>query len=149
HGEHYLPKVTEIPGNEGLKPIIANIDLDPGVGIRLRFIDQETNKPVFGQVQYYACFDNPRYEATRKDLQIHHRFSPDRNGVYNFVVIPGPGIIIFWAGEKAPYLPAELNPEDVKAHPGADKRPVFAGGLVGVEGFHAYRLIDAQPSDKP
>jgi len=151
-GQSYLPRMVEVAGNEGLKPIPANFDLERGVALRLRFVDTETGKPVLGQVEYYACFDNPRYEATRKDLGNHHRFWPNKDGVYNFVVVPGPGIIGFWAGlngEKLYYLTVKLKPEDVKAHPGAEKRPIFFGGFVGVESFHAYRLIDAQPSDRP
>jgi hypothetical protein len=79
-------------------------------------------------------------------------YEPDPKGSFRIIVIPGPTIIGFMAdrkGEKLSYHPAELDPGDLKAHPLLKKLPPFAGGLAGTEGWHAYRLIDAKPSDKP
>ena len=103
---------------------------------------------------YHPFFDNPRYADIRGNplLRDHYNYRPNQDGLFSLVILPGPGIIGFSAGlngEKPAYLTVELDPEDLKAHPGADKRPVFAGGLAGVEAWNAYRLIDAKPSDKP
>jgi protocatechuate 3,4-dioxygenase beta subunit len=150
----YLPKWLELAGTEGLKPIIKDFDLQRGAALRLRFIDNDTGKPVLGIVHYCPCYDNPRYEEARtgSDRRVHRIYQPDHNGLFNFLVVPGPSVIVFTAGlprEDVPYLPAELDPEDLKAHPLLTKRPPFAGGLADSGCGHAYRIIDAQPSDQP
>jgi len=152
--EGYLGKWLELAGTEGLKPIVKNFDLERGVALRLRFIDKETGKPVLGTVHYCPSYDNPRYEEARTSpvRKVDEWYEPDQNGLFSFIVVPGPSIVSFVArlkGEKLPYLPAEFNPEDLKAHPVLAKRPPFVGGLSNVEDWHAYRLIDAQPADKP
>ncbi len=152
--EGYLGKWLELADSEGLKPIVRNFDLERSVALQLRFIDKETGKPVLGEVHYCPCYDNPRYEEARTspERRVYQYYKPHQKGVFSFVVVPGPSIIGFMAGlngEKQPYLPAQLDPEDLKAHPLLQKRPPFAGGLAGTEYWHAYRIIDAQPTDKP
>jgi hypothetical protein len=153
-GQGYLPKYIEMADTEGLKPIMKNFDLERSIALRLRFIDQETGKPVPGMVHYCPSYDNPRYEEARTNpvRRVDESYESDQKSMFSFSVVPGPGIVSFVArlkGEKLPYRAAEFNPEDLKAHPVLAKRPPFAGGLSNVEDWHAYRLIDAQPADKP
>jgi hypothetical protein len=153
-GQNYLSKWVELADTEGLKSIKKDFDLERGVAMRLRFIDQDTGKPVLGTVQYCPTYDNPRYEEARvaPNHGVQHSSEPDLKGLFSFVVVPGPSIIGFRAGlnrEELPYLTAKLNPEDLKAHPLLQKRPPFAGGLIDLERWHAYRIIDAQLVEKP
>jgi hypothetical protein len=153
-GEGYLSKLIELADNEGLKPITKDFELERAVILQLRLIDSETGRPVSGVVHYCPTYDNPRYEEARRspERQVDRFHEPDSKGLFRFVVLPGPGIIGFMAGrngEKLSYQSAELDPEDLKAHPLLNKLPQFAGGLGGTEGWHAYRIIDPKPSDKP
>lgn len=152
--QRYLSKWLKLADTEGLKPIVKDFDLERAVALRLRFIDSETGKPALGTVHYCPTYDNPRYEEARTSpiRRVDQLYEPDQNGVFSFVVVPGPSIVLFTAGLKGgepAYLPADLNPEDLKAHPLLNKRPPFAGGLGGIGYGHAYRIIDVQPADKP
>jgi hypothetical protein len=154
-GQSYHTRIVEIAGNEGLKPITANFELDRGVALRLRFVDTEKGKLVFGSVHWSACFDSASFQEARRNNHLLHEYQrPDQDGVFSFVVVPGPSIIVFAAGftlngQRRSYEPAQLNPEDLKAHPGVEKLHVRLGGLEGIDQWNAYRLIDAQISDKP
>jgi RNA polymerase sigma factor (sigma-70 family) len=150
----YLSRWLELGDTEGLKPIVKDFDLERGTRLQIRFMDQDTGKPVLGLLHYCPCYDNPRYEEARTtpEPRKHRYLEPDQKGLFNFVVVPGPSIVQFTAGlrgENPPYQAAELNPDDLKAHPLLKKRPPFAGGLAGIGYGHAYRIIDAQPAEKP
>jgi RNA polymerase sigma factor (sigma-70 family) len=147
--QSYLGTFRKLADSEGLKPIVANLDLRRGIPVAFRMIDKETRQPVRGTVQYTPLQSNPHYREAewstglfpnREFDRIH---MPDSKGVFRLVVYPGPGIIAAWAKYGRLYLPAHPTPAETE-------RYIKGTGLIGayLEVSEGYRILDTDKTDK-
>jgi RNA polymerase sigma factor (sigma-70 family) len=154
-GQRYLetPWLTpvQVADSEGLKPITADLELWRGVTVRFRLLDEETGQPVRRSVQYTPLPDNP-YKAKMRDPFIPSRafyrtHSPDRNGYFQFVAYPGPGVLFCLAGtDSTPYVQARPSPADEEKWFAAGKPAASLVGFINMS--QGYCLLDvADTSD--
>lgn len=75
-------------------PAHLDIKLKRGVWLTGRVLDRETRQPVRGQVEYFVYTDNPHMEAYPAFgwTMIGPHFAR-ADGVFHFVVFPGPGVL--------------------------------------------------------
>jgi hypothetical protein len=145
----YLPATRTVTDTDGLKPLTLDFGLRRGVRVRCRLIDRETRQTVRGHIQYDTVYNHPNRKEAYFPMFGGHAERMDKDGFFNFVVFPGPGLIYVFrsAGVHKPrYLPARVNPADKKAFPFLDQVPFTGGGVMGVMGnwnCPAYRLINS------
>ncbi len=91
----YLPAGVKVGEPGGIGPIKLDINLKRGVWVTGRVIEEDTGKPVRAQIEYYVFADNPHqegYPAFRETLPNYHYAG--RDGVFQFVAFPGPGVLV-------------------------------------------------------
>jgi RNA polymerase sigma factor (sigma-70 family) len=91
----YLPAGIKVAEQKGVGPITLDINLKRGVWVTGRVVEGDTGKPVRAQVEYYVFADNPHqegYPAFRETLPNYHYTA--RDGAFQFVAFPGPGLLV-------------------------------------------------------
>ncbi len=92
----YLRASIKVDEPVGTGPIKRDIDLKRGVWVTGRVIEADTGKPVRARVQYFVFMDNPHqeaYPAFRGSFRENVHFV-GRDGAFQFVVFPGPGVLV-------------------------------------------------------
>ncbi len=95
----YLRARLEIGKVDGPGPAHLDIELKRGVWLTGRVLDRQTRQPVGGQVEYFVYTDNPHmaaYPVFGWTMIGPHLARAD--GVFHFVVFPGPGVLAARAG---------------------------------------------------
>ena len=94
-GLPYLPAGIKVRESDGIAPIKLDINRKRGVWVTGRVIEEDTGKPVRAQIEYSVFSDNPHresYPAFRETLpNVHYA---GRDGVFQFVAFPGPGLLV-------------------------------------------------------
>src|SRR5262249_36645616 len=137
--------------------LTADFELRRGVIVHFRLIDKVTRQPVRGVIHYTPLATNRHYREaelhvglvpTREFDRVH---VPDRDGYYDLVAYPGPGLLLFnGQGNNAKYLrsqngkflPSRLDPADEEKAQG-DHHLGFA------KLFPWYRLIEPKDGERP
>jgi RNA polymerase sigma factor (sigma-70 family) len=142
HGiDPFLRRWEIINDTEGLKPIVAAVEVPPGVIVTGRLIDKVTGRVVLPADAEYT--KAPENAATGDALT----FSRLADGAFGLTVPPGRGMIAGGAaveGKDDPYVAAHLK--------GADRRKsvieerLYLHKLVG---HHSYRFIDVPAGSGP
>jgi hypothetical protein len=147
----YLPAERKIDDNVGLENIKFDVELRHGVPVHLRLIDKETRQPVRAVVDCTPLMSNPFHteaEGGPGFLSVHTAradFLPDAEQSYHLVAYPGVGVIFVSALHAGrPYLPARLDPEDIRK--GYDRDEVMETRMPVQEG---YRIINSDKTDTP
>jgi RNA polymerase sigma factor (sigma-70 family) len=152
-GQHFLAASQKVGDTDGLKPLTVDFNLRRGVPVRFRFIDKETGQTVRGSIQYDALYNNPLRKEAEPGLFVMRSHGPDKDGYFNLVAFPGPGMVMALANyDDVHYLGARLDPADKKAYPQLTQVPFTLGGLGG--GFfesnivQGYRVFNSDRTDK-
>ena len=84
--------------------LVRDIALMPGVLVRGHAIDETTGKPLRGTLEYFAYETNPhRMESdSLRQANIRTEFHPDVDGRFEIPVLPGQGILGYFAGQEFP-----------------------------------------------
>jgi RNA polymerase sigma factor (sigma-70 family) len=140
---------VRVADTEGLRPITADVEVRRGIEVRCRLIDKVTRKPVRGELRYSPLEINPLFSEVeeapglRPGREFHRTHVPDPDGVFSFVVYPGPGLLLgILQGNTGHYLPRRVDPADLARSRG-DFQLEFA------KMFGIYRLIDPKEGDQP
>jgi RNA polymerase sigma factor (sigma-70 family) len=124
---------SNVPDTPGFEAVTVDFELERGVEIRGRVLDQVSGKPVGGTITYLAFADNPhlkRFAGVGPDGTVRE------DGSFSFTAPPGLGVLAVIA--------AEDNYRKVK--PAADWKLV--PGINWVPGVaHAFVPIDASEKD--
>lgn len=92
-GQPYLQSEREIEDTPGLEPITVDFDLQRGVLVKGRVLDQATGMPVFGNVQYLVFADNVRYKDVA-GFTVEHYLETSPDGSFQLVALPGRGLLM-------------------------------------------------------
>jgi RNA polymerase sigma factor (sigma-70 family) len=152
----YIQVGKEVGDSEGLTPIAVDFELVHGVRVHGRTIDKATGKPVPAALWYVPLENNKHFAALPgKDASLWGGLGhgSDKDGSYNLLALPGPGIIYVRAEvEDNPYTKAALDPADrAKAASTDPKKGIdvaftrMVEGCIDRYGANAYRLIDPAP----
>src|SRR5262245_4696083 len=124
---------SSVADTAGFEPVTVDFELERGLEIRGRVLDQVTGKPVAGTVTYLAFADNPhlkRYSALGPGGTVR------ADGTFSFTALPGPGVLAVIADEDD-YVKVVPN-ADWKLVPGINWAPGVA---------HAFVRINASETD--
>jgi RNA polymerase sigma factor (sigma-70 family) len=143
----YLGLLTRVGGSEGLKPITANLELRRGVRLCFRVVDEQTGQPGHASCQYTPLPDNRHKIAagdrTFPSMEFMHWHAPDKDGYFDFVAYPGPGVLFCMTSfNRTPFLKSRLAAADMAK--GLSPTGSGAGLLGFVNASEAYRLIDTE-----
>jgi hypothetical protein len=115
----------DIADSEGLEPLRVDFDVERGVEITGRVLDQATGKPVRGSVSYFHAGDNPNVkdfitlEGAKFIVSQWGQIGPD--GSFTVLGIPGPGMLVVRASDSTRYVRidarAELQKRKVRSFP--------------------------------
>jgi RNA polymerase sigma factor (sigma-70 family) len=90
----YLRARVKVPAGDETRPVKLDINLKRGVWVTGRLAEEDSGRPVRGQVEYFVCIDNPeleRYPAYRWSNE--HTYFVAKDGAFRFVAFPGPGVL--------------------------------------------------------
>ena len=108
---------TAVPDAPGVSEMEVGFELERGVAIRGRLIDQATGRPVSGRVMYIPDVENPALKDYL-ELRRTHFFAfpwPDSlgktaaDGSFTIVAVPGPGWLAADADDADRFTRAELE----------------------------------------
>ncbi len=104
-GSKYLAAGVSFKTALSAEPLVKNVPLTEGVVVRGKVTDAKTGKPVQGYAEYFVFTDNPALEQTKnyRNLDQRHMFVTDSEGRFEIPVLPGPGIVTFWANDFQTY----------------------------------------------
>jgi RNA polymerase sigma factor (sigma-70 family) len=97
----------DIADTPGLEPLRVDFELERGVEISGKILDQATGKPVRGSVMYFYTRDNPFTKnyttlgGARLIVSDWGKIGPD--GSFTVLGIPGPGVLVVLAADSARY----------------------------------------------
>ena len=117
-GEPYLITGRIVDAAKDAAPITADLEFVRGIPFRVRVLDQETGKPIKGQVSYFPISPNNPFERGAMGYVLggypgcgaFYESGPDDQGVFLGGVLSGPGIL----GFSRPYKPGDESRADRK-----------------------------------
>jgi hypothetical protein len=109
-------RVADAPG---LGPLEVDFELARGISVKGRLTDQETGKPVKGEVAYFPLYPNPNVITLGDHLRVDRPCSQavtEPDGSYMVVALPGPGVVTIasWSGRWDRYVGARVDPKELK-----------------------------------
>jgi hypothetical protein len=115
----------DIPDTPGFEPLEVNFELERGVEITGKVIDQATGKPVRGNITYAHTRDNPfASQYTTLDggkMIVSHWGEIQPDGTFTVLGIPGPGVLWVCAADSTRY--PRINPQDELTRLGVSSWP--------------------------
>jgi RNA polymerase sigma factor (sigma-70 family) len=139
----YLPAGIKVGEPSEIGSIKLDIKLKREVWVTGRVIEGDTGKPVRAHVEYYVFLDNPHqegYPAFRGTLPNYHYSG--RDGAFQFVAFPGPGLLVAAARGDEYILGAGA---DAIKHKGKNRYlETYPNGIVPSE-HHVLAEIDPAP----
>ncbi len=93
----YFHYATTLAGKPGLTEITADLKLTRGVLLKGRVVDNATGQPIRGAgIRYTALADNKHYADLMKGKsgESGMAYNSDADGRFEFVVLPGSGIVM-------------------------------------------------------
>lgn len=134
--------------------VTQDFELKQGVWVHGQAIDDRTDKPISGHVQYFAFRDNPHLESFPqfKRTFIAHERRTDEDGRFRIAVLPGPGIITFMADDHSRYrrgLGAKTITGSTLDMGGRGKTFNTVPGICHSANEHALRQIDLEVGSDP
>ena len=112
----YFVTCLRVADTAGLAPIVADVDCEPGIPLRLRVIDKETGQPVKGANVFYEPIypnhhvgDHSGYSPVNGSGPFNTGV-PQADGSYALGVLPGPGGVFVRTAEGR-YRPACVDPK--------------------------------------
>jgi RNA polymerase sigma factor (sigma-70 family) len=155
--QDYLVSAKSVDDRPGLGSIALDLELVHGVRVKGRITDKKTGKPVHAVVGYLALSDN-KFFANIPGNDKHGFNSPSgwnkEDGSYSLLVPPGSGLLTVKAevGGENPYMEVAIHhadrPKTYKYEGLSEGFVVAGGGMIGIVGENAYRLIDPAPDAK-
>jgi RNA polymerase sigma factor (sigma-70 family) len=109
----YLPVSQKVENTPGLGPVTLDFNLKRGIWVKGRVTEKTTGKPLVGGVGYYCFRDNPHRNDIPENLLGFGRQTRD-DGSYQFVVVPGRGLIAVQVSYNNRYL-SGVGAEKIKA----------------------------------
>jgi beta-lactamase regulating signal transducer with metallopeptidase domain len=152
-GQPFFSMHRDVPDTAGLEPFQVDFELVRGIAVRGRLTDNETGKPVKGDVEYYPLEPNPHVSSLGEPLFIKpsSKSVTDAEGNFTVVALPGPGLLAAsaWGGRWDRYLAARIDRQELKrVAPQAPVSnidmfaPVAAGGPLLLSNYNELKLID-------
>jgi RNA polymerase sigma factor (sigma-70 family) len=140
---------VRVADTEGLRPVLADVEVRRGVEVHCRLIDKVTRKPVRGELRFTPLEVNTLFSEAlepggyRPSREFQRTRIPGPDGVFRFVAYPGPGLmVVILQGNMGRYLPRPIDPADLAKARG-DMHMEWA------KLFGMYQLIDPKEGDKP
>lgn len=157
----YFPYSTRVSGKPGLTEITAELKLTRGVLVKGRVVEKGTGKPVAGAgVRYAALADNKYYGELMNGKQGEHgmAWSTDADGKFEFVALPGAGIVTAQGETRGgnifiPYTQVRVAKDDL---PRADLKQLdnlgemfiaADGHYVTLHSLSGYKIIEPKLTD--
>jgi beta-lactamase regulating signal transducer with metallopeptidase domain/protocatechuate 3,4-dioxygenase beta subunit len=96
-GSPYLPGGVTVDTTAGSTRAVREVALTAGILVRGRAIDERTQQPVRGAVQYFAFEPNPLLEKTDSLRRVvtQNKVLTDAEGRFEIAALPGSGILGF------------------------------------------------------
>lgn len=105
----YFHNDYRVPDTDGLEPVEMAIEMKRGIWIEGQVVDQETGDGVPSWVSYYPFLDNVEAESFENfdpgviSMGYTDRYDTDEAGRFRVPGLPGRGIVVAAAGQKAHY----------------------------------------------
>jgi RNA polymerase sigma factor (sigma-70 family) len=116
-GQPYFTANPRVPDTPGFAPLVADIELIRGVGVRGRVTDKETGRPFRGaDIRVFTLYPNPHArEGVGETASGVSSAVSGPDGSYSAVALPGPGIVAVIApGFDYKYTQALVTLKDMK-----------------------------------
>jgi RNA polymerase sigma factor (sigma-70 family) len=91
-GQPYCLSMQPVPDTPGLDPVTVDFSLVRGVLVRGRVLDKATREPVFGNIEYFAFTDNPRWRKI-PGFTTNSYLQTGADGSFEVVALPGHGLL--------------------------------------------------------
>jgi RNA polymerase sigma factor (sigma-70 family) len=100
----YLPVSQKVENTPGLEPVTVDFALKRGVWVKGRVTEKTTGKPMRASVIYFCLRDNPHAKEIPLLFGGGTGGSTREDGSFQFVVVPGRGLIAVQAHYNGRYL---------------------------------------------
>jgi RNA polymerase sigma factor (sigma-70 family) len=114
-GQPYFAAKASVPDRPGFDPLTVDVELQGGIPLAGRVIDQATGKPLrAGMVEYYPLCPNPHAaKLTHCSALAASSALIGPDGSYGLVVLPGPGVVCVAASPRNSFAVAVVDDKEV------------------------------------
>ena len=157
----YLHFTTTVADRPGLTEITADLKLTRGVMLKGRIVEAGTGKPVvWAGIRYCALADNKHYAELMKGKRSENGmgYSSDADGRFEFVVLPGAGIVTAQGETRGaviniPYTQVRVAKEDLaradmsRLESLGETFTAADGHIITLNGLSGYKIIEPNLND--